>query len=66
VPTLVTVGELDYLLPVAASQELADAIPGAELIVFPGGPHLVTMESPDEFNKVTLDWLRQLNGRTGR
>jgi pimeloyl-ACP methyl ester carboxylesterase len=62
VPTLVTVGELDYLLPVAASQELVDAIPGAELVVFPGGPHLVTMESPDEFNKVTLDWLRQVDG----
>jgi pimeloyl-ACP methyl ester carboxylesterase len=62
VPTLVTVGELDYLLPVAASQEIAAAIPGAELIVFAGGPHLVTMESPDEFNKVTLDWLRQLKG----
>lgn len=60
VPTLVTVGELDYLLPVAASEELADAIPGAEIVVFPGGPHLVTMESPDAFNQVTHDWLRKV------
>lgn len=59
-PTLVTVGELDYLLPVAASEELADAIPGAELVVFPGGPHLVTMESPNDFNRVTLEWLRKV------
>lgn len=65
VPTLVTVGELDYLLPVAASQELADAIPGAELVVFAHRPHLVTMESPDEFNAVTLQWLRGLDGKTG-
>jgi 3-oxoadipate enol-lactonase len=62
VPTLVTVGELDYLLPVAASEELQQAIPNAELVVFPGGPHLVTMETPDRFNDVTLTWLRKVNG----
>ena len=37
-PTLVTVGELDYLLPVAASEELQRAIPDAELVVFPADP----------------------------
>ena len=58
-PTLVTVGELDYLLPVAASEELHRAIPGSELVVFPGAPHLVTMEAPERFNEVTLDWLRK-------
>lgn len=60
-PTLVTVGELDYLLPVAASEELQRAIPNAELVVFPGGPHLVTMETPERFNDVTLTWLRKVN-----
>lgn len=65
IPTLITVGELDYLLPVAASEELAAAITGSELVVFKGGPHLVTMESPDEFNEVTLDWLRRVD-RLGR
>jgi 3-oxoadipate enol-lactonase len=58
VPTLVTVGELDYILPVSCSRELHDAISGSELIVFPGCGHLVTMESPDAFNRATLDWLR--------
>jgi pimeloyl-ACP methyl ester carboxylesterase len=58
VPTLVTVGELDYILPVSCSRELHDAIAGSELIVFPGCGHLVTMESPDTFNRATLDWLR--------
>ena len=61
VPTLVTVGELDYLLPVAESEELQRAIPNAELVVFPGGPHLVTMETPDRFNEVTLAWLRKVD-----
>jgi pimeloyl-ACP methyl ester carboxylesterase len=59
-PTLVTVGELDYLLPVAASEELQRTIPDAELVVFSGGPHLVTMETPERFNEVTLTWLRKV------
>jgi pimeloyl-ACP methyl ester carboxylesterase len=62
-PTLVTVGELDYLLPVAESEELQRAIPDAELVVFPGGPHLVTMETPDRFNDVTVRWLRKIGAR---
>ena len=63
-PTLVTVGELDYLLPVAASEELQRAIPDAELVVFAGGPHLVTMETPDRFNELTLNWLRKVDELT--
>ena len=43
-----------------ASEELQRAIPNSELIVFPGGPHLVTMESPERFNDVTLTWLRKV------
>jgi len=58
VPTLITVGDLDYMLPVSCSEDLHDAIAGSELVVFPGCGHLVTMESPAEFNRVTLDWLR--------
>ena len=58
VPTLITVGELDFLLPVACSQELHEAIAGSELVVFPGCGHLATMENAADFNQVTLDWLR--------
>lgn len=59
IPTLVTVGEADYLLPVTASQEIVKEIQGASLVVFNGGPHLVTMESSKEFNEVTLKWMRE-------
>ena len=62
-PTLITVGELDHLLPVAASEELVAAIPGAELVVFEGAGHLATMEAPDRFNEVTLAWLQGLATR---
>jgi len=56
-PTLVTVGELDLLLPASESLRLHEAIPGSEFHVFPGGGHLVSMESSEDFNTVTLDWL---------
>lgn len=58
-PTLVTVGELDYLLPVVCSRELQAAIPGSDLVIFEGAGHLATMEASDEFNSVTLKWLRE-------
>jgi pimeloyl-ACP methyl ester carboxylesterase len=57
-PTLITVGELDYLLPVSCSQELQQAIDGSELVIFPGCGHLATMENSEDFNTTTLDWLR--------
>lgn len=59
-PTLITVGALDYILPVSCSQELHEAIAGSELVVFEGCGHLVTMENSEHFNQVTLDWLRPL------
>lgn len=59
IPTLVTVGERDLLLPVGESRRLTDAIPGSQFHVFPGGGHLVSMESADEFNDVTLNWLAE-------
>ena len=62
VPTLVTVGELDMCLPPYFSRELADGIPAAELVVFPGGSHLFGMQDPGTFNRVTLDWLARHRG----
>lgn len=60
VPTLITVGEHDFLLPVSASEELRDNIAGSQLVVFENAAHLTGMEAPDEFNQVTLDFLRQV------
>lgn len=56
-PTLVTVGELDMCLPPLYSRQLADGIPGAELVVFPGGSHLFGLQDPEVFNRATLEWL---------
>lgn len=49
-PTLVLCGENDPSTPLPLSQELAAAIPGARLVVFPGANHLPNFEMPDRFN----------------
>lgn len=59
VPTLVTVGSFDVALPPLYAREVSEAIPGSELFVFEGGGHLHNLEHPDEFNRVTLDFLRR-------
>lgn len=56
-PTLITVGELDLLLPVSEARRLHDAIQGSRFHIFQGGGHLVSMESVPDFNQLTLEWL---------
>ena len=51
-PTLVTVGSQDILTPRGDSQELAERIPTAELVVIRGGAHLVQAEHAGTFNRV--------------
>ena len=61
-PTLVTVGTFDLALPPMYAREVANAIPGSELVLFEGGGHLHNLEDPEEFNAVTLDFLRRHAG----
>ena len=58
-PTLITVGSFDVALPPMYGREVADAIPNAEFYIFTGGGHLHNIEHPEEFNEVTLDFLRK-------
>lgn len=46
VPTLVGVGALDKMTPPELAQEMAEHIPGADLVQFPDAAHLPTMENP--------------------
>lgn len=46
-PTLVVGGDHDLFLPVRAVEELAAAIPGADLLVVPGATHYLPLEFPD-------------------
>lgn len=57
VPALVVVGDEDALSPVAAAQQMADALPKADLVTIPGAGHLSPVERPDAFAAAVLDWL---------
>ncbi len=48
-PTMVIVGEADFCTPPHLSEQMAAAIPGAELAKLPGG-HFFFMEHPSTFN----------------
>jgi 3-oxoadipate enol-lactonase len=60
VPTLVLVGEEDEITPPAESQRIADAVPGATLVVIPKAGHLSNLERPDEFNQALATFLGRL------
>ena len=57
VPTLVLCGAEDQLIPVAAHQAMAAAIPGAHLQIVPGAGHLPPMEAPAVVADALLGWL---------
>jgi 3-oxoadipate enol-lactonase len=62
VPTLVLVGEHDRPDMHAMAEALAGGIPGAERVVLAATAHLPSMERPDEFNRVVLEFLAELAG----
>ena len=59
VPTLVIVGNQDILTPRGESEELADRIPTAELVVISGAAHGLMIEHASTFNRVVGDFLQR-------
>ncbi|MHC5823056.1 MAG: alpha/beta fold hydrolase [Nostoc sp.] len=59
-PTLVLVGKQDILTPLKFSQQLAQGIPKAELVVLDRGSHGFLVESPDAVVSAMLNFLRKL------
>ena len=59
VPTLVMVGNQDILTPRGDSEEIADRIAGAELVVISGAAHGFMVEHASTFNKILKDFLRR-------
>lgn len=51
VPTLVIHGEVDQAIGIERAEELADGIPGAELIRVPDAGHTTPLEAPDVVNE---------------
>ncbi len=57
VPTLVVIGDLDLPDKVEMSQQLATSIPHARHEVIVGAAHMPTMEQPEEFTRLVLEFL---------
>lgn len=57
VPALVIVGNQDILTPRGDSEELAERIPGAELVVISGAAHGLMVEHATTFNRVLIEFL---------
>ena len=66
VPTLVVVGNQDILTPRGDSEELAELIPTAELVVISGAAHGLMIEHASTYNRVLLDFLAPGRDRPGR
>ena len=56
-PTLVMVGNQDILTPRGDSEEIADRLPNAELVVISGAAHGFMVEHASTFNRVLLEFL---------
>jgi 3-oxoadipate enol-lactonase len=59
-PTLALVGEYDVPDKLASADRLARSIPGARKVVMPGAAHLPSMEQPEQFNRLVLEFLESL------
>lgn len=59
-PTLVMCGDADQLTPPECSREIAELIPGADMVWVPQCGHMLTMEKPAVVNATLLAWLARL------
>ena len=59
VPTLIIAGNQDILTPRGDSEELAERIPTAELVVISGAAHGLMIEHASTFNRVLGDFLHR-------
>jgi len=57
-PTLVLTSDTDNTLPNALSNEMADGIHGAKLVVLPDCGHLPQLEKPDDTAAALVAWMR--------
>lgn len=60
VPTLIVYGTDDRFVPLENSQNLANVIPGAQLVVIPGAGHEVSADKGPELEAVIQAWVAEL------
>jgi 3-oxoadipate enol-lactonase len=59
-PTMVIVGNQDILTPRGDSEEIAERIPNAELVVISGAAHGLMMEHSSTFNRILIEFLQRI------
>lgn len=62
-PTLIVVGADDMGFIRTASDDYASRIPDAELVVIPGGGHVVSWQQPGRFTAAVLSFLQLVDSR---
>ncbi len=60
VPTLIIVGDLDLPEKLELAAHMVSSIPSARSEIIPGAAHMVSMEQPQEFNRIVLDFLNKV------
>jgi len=63
VPTLVVVGTADALTPPRDSRRIAELVPGARLVEYPGGGHMLMYERTDEVDALIMEFARGVQRR---
>ena len=63
VPTLVVVGTADALTPPRDARRIAELVPGARLVEYPGGGHMLMYERTDEVDALIMDFARSADER---
>jgi aminoacrylate hydrolase len=58
-PTLVECGDHDACTPQPMSEEIAEAIPGAQLVVFTDGGHLIELEQEQEHFQIVSSFIER-------
>lgn len=61
-PLLVVVGDADEMISVEAARALAESAPRGRLTVIPGAGHYVSLDRPQEFNRLLLEFLEEVAG----
>jgi 3-oxoadipate enol-lactonase len=59
-PTLIIVGDHDLPGKIALAQQLAAELPDAQLEIVAGAAHMVSMEQPEQFNRIVLAFLGKM------
>jgi aminoacrylate hydrolase len=64
IPTLVTVGDADFVTLPRYGRAVADVIPGARFVEFPAAGHLAALEQPKLFNESQYAFIQSLVSET--